>query len=321
MVPLDPARIVRHCPGRSSVPAHGAGWCRRILEATRAEQRSQEYPNLDRPGVDLTGARETARLARIISLAVVALLPTACRVAAEPVPAAPVAVAYVAYAAALPVLRLHASYAIGSAAYEVKLAFDTAGVFGALLHAHVDCVSSGTLDDGRARPSRYYAVGSMRGRPHVTQIDYPSGEPRVEQLAPPVEEDNEPVSAAQQAGTIDSLSAMAELIASVARTGRCDGTQRTFDGRRLSELSARTVGEESLAPTGRSTFSGRALRCDLEGRQLAGFARDADPGTAGRPLHGSAWFASLAPGTPAVPVRISFETRFFGAATAYLVAR
>jgi hypothetical protein len=261
------------------------------------------------------------KTARIASLVVAALLPTAGRAAADPVPAAPVVVAYVAYAAALPVLRLHASYAIGPADYEVKLAFDTAGVFGALVHAHVDSVASGTLSDGRARPSRYYAAGTMRGQPHVTRIEYPAGEPRVEQLAPPVEQDNEPVSAAQQAGTIDSLSAMAELVSSVARTGRCDGTQRTFDGRRLSELSARTVGEESLAPTGRSTFSGRALRCNLEGRQLAGFAKDADPATAGRPLHGSAWFASLAPGTPAVPVRISFETRFFGTATAYLVAK
>ena len=160
----------------------------------------------------------------------------------------------------------------------------------------------------------------MRGRPLVTQIDYPGGNPRVVQLAPPVEDDRESVPASLQPGTIDSLSAMAELVASVARTGRCDGAQRTFDGRRLSELSARTVGEESLAPTGRSTFSGRALRCDLEGRQIAGFAKDADPAAA-RPLHGSAWFASLAPGTPAVPVRISFETRFFGAATAYLVAK
>ena len=241
--------------------------------------------------------------------------------AVAPAAVAPVAVAYVAYAAALPVLRLHASYAIGQAAYEVKLTFDTAGVFGIVLHAHVDSTATGLLADGRARPSRYYAVGDMRGRPHVTQIDYAAGVPRVVQLAPPLKDDNEPVPEALQLGTIDSLSAMAELVDSVARTGRCDGTQRTFDGRRLSELSARTVGEETLAPTGRSTFSGRALRCDLEGRQVAGFAKDADRDSAARPLHGSAWFASLAPGTPAVPVRISFETRFFGAATAYLVAK
>ncbi len=286
-----------------------------------------------------SGPRTAARLADtgLAVRAAVVLLLSPAAATADPAPvasAAPavavapavaiapaVAVAYVAYAAALPVLRLHASYAIGPAAYEVKLVFDTAGMFGVLLHAHVDSTATGTLEDSHARPVRYYAVGDFRGRPHVTQIDYSGGQPHVVQLAPPVEEEREPVPAAQQAGTIDNLSAMAELVSAVARTGRCDGTRHTFDGHRLSELSSRTVGEETLEPTGRSTFSGRALRCDLEGHQLAGFARDADRAAAARPLHGSAWFASISPGTPAVPVRISFETRYFGAATAYLVAK
>ncbi len=282
-----------------------------------------------RPVARRRAAAHLAAARRALAVALLLLAPAA--VAAEPAPAASapavapaapaVAVAYVAYAAALPVLRLHASYAIGPAAYEVKLAFDTAGMFGVLLHAHVDSTATGTLSDAHAHPARYYAVGDVRGHQHVTQIDYPDGQPHVVRLAPPVEEEREPVPAARQAGTIDNLSAMAELIAAVARTGRCDGSRHTFDGRRLSELSARTVGEETLEPTGRSTFSGRALRCDLEGRQIAGFPKDADPASAGRPLHGSAWFASISPGTPAVPVRISFETRFFGAATAYLVAK
>ncbi len=225
---------------------------------------------------------------------------------------------YVAYAAGLPVLRLHTSYAIGPT-YQVKLVFDTAGVFGVFLHAHVDSVATGAFAGDRARPTRYYAFGDARGRSRITQIDYPAGDPVMVQLVPPVEDERQPVSAAEQAGTIDNLSAMAELISSVARTGRCDGVQRTFDGRRLSELSARTVGQETLPPSDRSTFSGPALRCDLVGRQLAGFAKDADPADADKPLHGSAWFARLRPGTPPVPVRISFETRFFGAAIAYLV--
>ena len=241
--------------------------------------------------------------------------------AAEPAPVEPVAVTYVAYAAALPVLRLHASYAIGASAYEVKLAFDTAGVFGILLHAHVESTATGRLEDSRAVPERYSSAGSIRGRPHVIRMDYADGAPHIVELSPPADDEHEPVPVALQAGTIDSLSAMAELVSSVARTGRCDGSRRTFDGSRLSELSSRTVGEEVLEPTGRSSFSGRALRCDLEGRQIAGFPKDADRAAVARPLHGSAWFAAVSPGTPAVPVRIRFETRFFGAATAYLVAK
>jgi len=37
-------------------------------------------------------------------------------------------------------------------------------------------------------------------------------------------------------------------------------------------------------------------------------------------LHGSAWLAPFLPGTPALPVRISFQTRWFGVATMYLTS-
>jgi hypothetical protein len=33
---------------------------------------------------------------------------------------------------------------------------------------------------------------------------------------------------------------------------------------------------------------------------------------------GTAWFASLVPGGPKIPVRIAFHTRWFGEATMYL---
>ena len=95
----------------------------------------------------------------------------------------------------------------------------------------------------------------------------------------------------------------------------------TFDGRRLSSLEAHTVGEEVLPKTDRSSFEGPALRCDFEGRQLGGFVHDDDLNVLRRPQHGSAWFASLAPGAPPVPVRITFSTRILGAATMYLTGR
>ena len=46
---------------------------------------------------------------------------------------------------------------------------------------------------------------------------------------------------------------------------------RTFDGRRAVEIQARTVGEELLEPTDRSSFGGKALHCDFSGRMVSGF--------------------------------------------------
>ena len=124
--------------------------------------------------------------------------------------------------------------------------------------------------------------------------------------------------AEQQRGTIDTLSAMAQLLDQVNRTGRCDGVVQTFDGRRLASLRSWTVGMAPIPPSSVSSFSGPALHCEFEGRQLGGFMLDEDRATLQRPQRGNAWFAAVSPGGPMLPVRISFHTRWFGDATMYL---
>ena len=227
---------------------------------------------------------------------------------------------YAAYAAGLNVLRLDADFALTPRDYRVHLAYRTAGTVGFVIRAEQDTVVEGSFTGDRPAPRRFYSYGHLRGSPRVTQIDYPKGQPEIRTLTPPNEEEREPVPQADQAGTIDSLSAMARLVRQVNASGRCDGRSRTYDGRRLAELSARTVGPETLEPTGRSSFSGPALRCDFEGRQLAGFKLDADRVKAQQPRRGSAWFAATVPGGPLIPVRMQFETDAIGALTMYLAA-
>ena len=67
-------------------------------------------------------------------------------------------------------------------------------------------------------------------------------------------------------------------------------------------------------------FAGTALRCDFVGRMLAGFWLDRPHTTPGRPRGGSAWFASVQPGAPPLPVRMSFKTDWFGDVTMVLTA-
>ena len=234
--------------------------------------------------------------------------------------AQPVSAHYAAYSTGLNVLRLHAELAIGPRDYRVHLTYRTAGAVGALVRAEQDTVAEGAFVGDRPVPRRFYSFGHFRGRPRVTQIDYPRGQPEIRTLTPPNEEEREPVPLADQAGTIDSVSAMAQLVRQVNATGRCEGRSRTYDGRRLAELTARTVGREVLEQTSRSSFAGPALRCDFEGRQLAGFLLDADRAKAQRPRRGTAWFAATAPGGPMIPVRIQFETDLIGNLTMYLAA-
>lgn len=53
---------------------------------------------------------------------------------------------------------------------------------------------------------------------------------------------------------------------------------------------------------------------------VAGFRLGDDHARDSRPLRGSAWLAPVVSGGPPLPVRMSFETRWFGDATMYLTA-
>ena len=233
---------------------------------------------------------------------------------------APTRLNYEAYVGGLNAVTLQASLALTPRDYRIEIAYRLKGVVGAMVSGDGTSVVEGRFQKDAPVPRTLASTGRYRGVERVTRIEWRDGTPQITAMVPAVEDEREPVPVQDQANTIDSLSAMASLLHQVAATGRCDGALTTFDGRRLSALQARTVGEEALAETGRSSFKGTALRCDFEGRQLAGFMRDGDQAALRRPLRGSAWFARIAPGEPLVPVRISFGVRTFGEATMYLVA-
>lgn len=234
------------------------------------------------------------------------------------VQAEPVRAHYAAYAKGLNAMRLDAEFDVTPQRYRVRLQFRTTGAVGTVFRGQSDSVSEGRFVAGRPAPTRYFSSGVFRGTPRVTQIDYASSRPTIRQMQPPNDAEREPVPAEAQIGTVDTLSVLAQLVQQVNATGKCDGRATTFDGRRLSEVSARTTGQDQLPPTSRSTFAGPALRCDFDGRQVGGFMLDADRAALSRPQGGSAWFASVTPGGPLVPVRIVFPARLIGEVTVYL---
>ncbi len=172
----------------------------------------------------------------------------------------------------------------------------------------------------RAAPQRYLASGQWRGRPRRLDIIYREGQPDILELSPPITEEREPVPPAEQRNTEDTLSALAQLLRQVERNGSCNTSARVFDGRRLSEIDASIVGLQTLGRAAGAIFAGTALRCDFVGRMIAGFLLNRPHSTPGRPRRGSGWFASLQQGAPAVPVRMSFETDWFGSVTMVLIA-
>jgi hypothetical protein len=189
-----------------------------------------------------------------------------------------------------------------------------------VVHSDNDSQAVGTFKDGTALPQYFAGSGHLRGTARQTRIDYVDGNPVIRALAPPVEQERTAIPVADTKHTIDTLSALALLIRQVGESGTCSGTVTTFDGRRLATQTARAVGEEDLPKAGPSIFSGKALHCDLEGRQLGGFVHTEDEDSLRKPRHGSAWLADIIPGAPPVPVKVIFENKILGQVTLYLTA-
>jgi hypothetical protein len=227
---------------------------------------------------------------------------------------------YQTYAAGLELMDVETALTSTHADYQASLQVRTTGMVGFFLHGHQSSTVRGQWRGIEAIPSRFVGQGSWSGTDRLVDIAYDHGQPSVRQLVPPNEDEREPVPPSLQTNTIDTLSALMQLVRVVADTGRCDTTVRTYDGRRAIALEARTSGQETLPPTGRSSFAGQALRCDFSGRMLAGFRFAEDRARASQPMHGSAWLAPVTAGGEKLPVRITFQTRWFGDATMYLTA-
>jgi hypothetical protein len=157
-------------------------------------------------------------------------------------------------------------------------------------------------------PLRYSSQGSWRGTARQVAIDYVAGEPRVTTLVPTEDMPRTPIPRADLRGTVDSLTALASLARVVDRTGRCEGSARMFDARRLSVLVARTHGQAE-----------DGLHCSVESRQLGGIPTDRDPDAASQPQTVEAWFARPEEGGPAVPLRVQLASRWWGRMEARLI--
>lgn len=171
------------------------------------------------------------------------------------------------------------------------------------------------------QPRRHSSEGEWRGGRRAVLLDYapPSGgAPLLRVLEPPIEPEREAVPEALQRNTVDSLSAVAKLLRTVAQTGRCEGEAPVYDGRRRSDFRAWTESMDDL-PRGDGAFAGPALRCAFLGKLVAGRHAAQEREDAGRPPQPvMAWVARPLPGRAAVPVLIELQTRWFGTVRAVL---
>jgi len=161
----------------------------------------------------------------------------------------------------LQIAALQASIAVSPSAFRLQVFSQPSGLAGLLMSGDATTSTEGRFAAGAVLPAKMLSVFHARGVTRVTQLTWQGNRPVTTQLLPTFGPEREPVPPRDQVGTVDMLSAMAGLLRQVTEPGRCEASQKTFDGRRLSLFNARTVGEETLDAAGRSSFrSSSALR-------------------------------------------------------------
>jgi len=248
-----------------------------------------------------------------------ALFACACALLGTPAPARAEAweAVYDAYVAGANVVRLSAAFRLDAAGYRLVVQSRTLGLLDWFVGSRQSSEVEGDWRGTAPSPRQFRAEGVWKGKQRQTWIDFTDGLPHVRDLRP-AERHREPIPPALRQDALDRLSPLALLARQAARTGTCEGIARTYDGRRLEQASARTAGWEELPAATVSPFAGRALRCDIELRQTAGFTPEEDPAEAGRPRQAQVWLAPPFPGAPMLPVRLRLQTNWLGSATVYL---
>jgi hypothetical protein len=227
---------------------------------------------------------------------------------------------YTLYVLGLPVADAELGVDLSASTYRMTFRFHTTGLVDVVAGDRQDEHTSGRFEGGRPAVLEYGANGHLHGNDRVVGLTWRDGTPIVTTIIPPNEGEREDVPVALRAHTMDPLSAIVLLLHEAAQIGRCEDSARAYDGRRLQVFVSKTAGEEVVPPSSRSSFSGRALRCDFTDQTLAGFRLGSGRDDDLRTHKGTIWLGQILPGGPPLPVRAAVETRWMGDAMIYLTS-
>lgn len=239
-----------------------------------------------------------------------ALLAALAVLAAAPAGAGvPVEAHYVARVAGFRVMTIDVRAVIEAERYHITARARAAGLATLATRFDQTATAEGVVGDETVRPFRFRAEGDWQGEHRRVELELAATPPRIT-LEPPEVPEREPVPPPLAQGGVDTLTALLAVSRQVARRGPrgCDLAVTVFDGRRLKKIA--------LTPAGEAAVPGRpeitAVRCRVEGRQLAGFWRGWDRAEAERPQAGTVWIAPPFAGAPAMPLRLEMGIDWLG---------
>lgn len=206
--------------------------------------------------------------------------------------------------------------------YFIRLNANTHGMLARLAPWDGYFESKGWYDvkTGMPRPEVHKSSSVFRGESEVKEYKYKKDGSFVEyRLTDPEHDGKSPevVDPALTQGTTDAFSAALSVMAKVARDGKCEGQDEVFDGkRRFTQIFAHQ-GTVDLKANEYNVYAGPAVECTIEVKQGAGQWHEKPRGWMSIQEQGrergkipTIWFANVAEGQPAVPVKIRVKTEY-----------
>ena len=115
----------------------------------------------------------------------------------------------------------------------------------------------------------------------------------------------------------DVLSATLAVMNHISKTGKCEGSEKIFDGARSYNLVYNHKADVILKATDLNVYSGPAVECTVEVKPLKGRWHEKPRGWMSIQEQGrdrgtmpTVWFAQMIPGGPAIPVKIRVKTQY-----------
>lgn len=187
--------------------------------------------------------------------------------------------------------------------YRAEFEAHTNGLVGFFYPYSVEARSSGLASDPFLEPQSFRTDSVKSGKKRRQEIVYRDDGSLDVRHDPPREfKKRERVPKALMLGTVDPISAVYSVLATVERLGSCEANVPVFDGRRRYDVQVSQGGQVDLAPSKYGIYSGPTTLCHVSVQRLAGFKTKKS--ASHLPVTLDVWLAPIIEGAPAVPVRM-----------------
>lgn len=204
--------------------------------------------------------------------------------------------------------------------YLLRLGASTHGMFAKLAPWKGVFQTKGWYDFKKAlpQPELHFSDTIWRDEKELTEFVY-NKDGSFREYRVSNEEKNGPQPAEQELtqNTTDVLSATFKVMNNVAQDGKCEGVDKIFDGARSYNLIFHPQKKVDLKGTEFNVYAGPATECTIEVKPLAGKWHQKPRGWMSIQEQGrergtmpTIWLAQMAPGEPAVPVKIRVKTEY-----------